>query len=272
LTAWISCVLTSLCTSSWRVTERCSKQECGITFKRRGKLSINMGQVVRGLTRTQTAFCCALSVTPPLNECRNCPKWSPNFTRGSVFCINHSERSPQCYQLCSNDAQPHPRVDIDQWTVSLCCLSDVVDIVQKGLSLYADLFPSHILAQPKRSWISTQNCEKRLFGDMHTRTGMSVKSTQTFDSSVKRTEVQAFKVHFTWSLAYCRCAWMWLCVIGMRFAVCLAQMPPSWRRFQMVKVENPTHLAITTSSWKVWHSKRGDIMLEAQSNGRLGSW
>jgi len=162
--------------------------------------------------------------------------------------------------------------DIDQWTVSLCCLSDVVDIVQKGLSLYADLFPSHILAQPKRSWISMQNGEKRLFGDMHTRTGMSVKSTQTFDSSVKKTEVQAFKVHFTWSLAYCRCAWMWLCVIGMRFAVCLAQMPPSWRRFQMVKVENPTHLAITTSFWKVWHSKRGDIMLEAQSNGHLGSW
>jgi len=76
---------------------------------------------------------------------------------------------------------------------------------------------------------------------------MSVKSTQTIDSSVKSTEVQAFKVHFTWSLAFCRCVWVWLCVIGMRLAVCLAQMPPSWRQFQMVKVETKTHLAIRAS-------------------------
>jgi len=60
--------------------------------------------------------------------------------------------------------------------VSFCWLSDIVDIVQIGLSLYAGLFPSHSLAQPNRPWISTQNCEKRLFGDIHIRTGMSVKS------------------------------------------------------------------------------------------------
>jgi len=47
--------------------------------------------------------------------------------------------------MCSNDAQPQSRVVIDQWTVPLCCcLSDVVDIVQIGLSLYADLFLSLI--------------------------------------------------------------------------------------------------------------------------------
>jgi len=174
--------------------------------------------------------------------------------RGQVFCIIHSEASQRCSQLCSNDAQPHPRVEIDQWTVSLRCLSDVVDIVQKGISLYADLFPSHSLDQPNRSWISTQNSETLLFGDIYTRTGKSVKSTQTIDSSVKSTEVQAFQIHFTWALAYCRCVWMWLCVIEMRFAVCVPQMPPSWRWFQTVKVENPTHLAIWTSFWRVWHS------------------
>jgi len=36
--------------------KRVLKQECGITFKRKGMLFINMGQVVRGLPRTQTAF------------------------------------------------------------------------------------------------------------------------------------------------------------------------------------------------------------------------
>ena len=34
------------------------------------------------------------------------------------------------------------------------------------------------LAKPNRSWISTQNGEIRLFGDIHIRTGMSVKPTQ----------------------------------------------------------------------------------------------
>jgi len=96
---------------------------------------------------------------------------------------------------------------------------------------------------------------KTFFGDIHIRRGMSVKSTQTIDSSVKSTEVQAFKVHFTLSLACCRCVWMWLCVIEMKFAVCLVQMPPSWRQFKRVKVENPTHLAFWrgVKFIKRWH-------------------
>jgi len=133
-------------------------------------------------------------------------------------------------------------------------LSDVDDLVQIGLFLYANLFPIQSLAQLNRSWMPMQNDEKRLFGDIHIWSGMSVKSTQTIDSSVNSTEIQAFKVHFTWYLAYCKCVWMWLCVIRLRFAVCLAQMSPSWRRFQMVLVENPTHLATWTSFWRVWHS------------------
>ena len=60
------------------------------------------------------------------------------WKRGSVFCINHSKTTPRYCQLCSNDTQQHPRVEIAQWTASLCCLSDVVDSVQIGLSLYAD--------------------------------------------------------------------------------------------------------------------------------------
>ena len=67
----------------------------------------------RATTNRDGLFCCALSVTPPLNECRNCPEWAPHFKRGWVFCINHSETSPRCW-LCSNDAQPQPRVEIDQ--------------------------------------------------------------------------------------------------------------------------------------------------------------
>jgi len=192
----------------------------------------------------------ATTNTDGINEYSTAQNKLQKFQRGSVFCINHSETSPRCCQLCSDDTQPHPRVNIDQWTRSLCCLNDVVDIVQIDLSFYSDLFPSHSLTQPNRSWISTQNGGKRLFGDIHIRTVISVKSTPTIDSSVLSTEVQTFKAHFTWSLAYCRCIWMWLCVIRMRFAVCLAQMPPSWRRFQMVKVENSTHLATWASFWK----------------------
>jgi len=213
-----------------------------------------MWQVARGLPQTQTTFLLRFKRNTTALWLSQLPKMTSKFQMGSVFRIHHSKTSPQCWQLCFNDAQQHPRVEIDQWTVPLCCLSDVVNIVQKGLSLYADLFQCHSLAQPNRSWIFTQNGEKRLVGDIHTRTGMSVKSTQTFDSSVKSTEVQAFKVYFTWSLAYCRCVCMSLCVIGMRFAVFLAQMPPSWRQFQMIKVEPPTHLAIWTSFWRVWHS------------------
>jgi len=52
--------------------------------------------------------------------------------------------------------------------------------------------------------------KKGLFGDIHIRTGMSLKSTQTIDSTVKSTEVQALKVQFTRSLAYGTCVWMWL--------------------------------------------------------------
>ena len=46
-------------------------------------------------------------------------------------------------------------------------LSDVDDLVQIGLFLYANLFPIQSLAQSNRSWMPMQNDEKRLFGDIH---------------------------------------------------------------------------------------------------------
>ena len=54
-------------------------------------------------------------------------------------------------------------------------LSDVDDLVQIGLFLYANLFPIQSLAQLNRSWMPMQNDEKRLFGDIHIQTGMSTR-------------------------------------------------------------------------------------------------
>jgi len=150
-------------------------------FQTRGNVFIDNGQVVRGLTRTQPAFSLRFKSYSTAKWMSQLPRMSSKFQRGSVVYINHSETSPRCCHLCFDDAQLHPRVEIDQCTVPLCCLSYVVDIVQIGLSLHADLLSRHSLAQPNRSWISTQNGEKRSFGDINTRTGMYVNCTLTIN-------------------------------------------------------------------------------------------